>query len=370
MNWLTQGFYETALMLWQTLWALVLGYTISALLQVFVRREQMTEHFGRASLRSMGWATFLGAVSSSCSYAATGAAKTAFKKGAALPVTLAFMFASTNLVVELSAVLWVLMGRLFVLAEFFGAFVLIATMWALVRLTLPKGLEEEARRHSSREEKGMMMCCAESGEEARPLREKIRSRASWRAVAGAFQMDVATVWKELVAGFLIAGFLMALVPNAWWQALFISHAPPALRLLENAVVGPVIAMASFVCSVGNIPLAGWLWSNGIGFGGVVSFIYADLIVLPIILIYRKYYGGRAAVYITGVMFVAMVISGVVVDLLFSALGLIPHGPRPPSAMQVAHFAWNNTTWLNLTAIFLAGWFFFVHLQRREARHRH
>jgi hypothetical protein len=368
MNWFFHGLYEAALMLWQTLWALVLGYTISALLQAFVRREQMMEHFGRASLRSMGWATFLGAVSSSCSYAATGAAKTAFKKGAALPVTLAFMFASTNLVVELSAVLWVLMGRLFVLAEFAGAFVLIATMWALVRLTLPKGLEEEARQHSSKEEEGMMMCCAESEEDVRPLRERFRSRESWRAVAGAFQMDVTMVWKELLIGFLFAGFLMALVPNAWWQTLFISQAPPTLRLLENTVVGPVIAMASFVCSVGNIPLAGWLWSNGISFGGVVSFIYADLIVLPIILIYRKYYGGRAALYITGVMFAAMVVSGIAVDLLFSALGLIPHGPRPPSAMQMAHFGWDYTTWLNIAALPIAGWFFFVHLRRGEVNH--
>jgi uncharacterized membrane protein YraQ (UPF0718 family) len=370
MSWVFQGLYETALMLWQTLWALVLGYTLSALLQVFVRQEQMTKHFGRASLRSMGWATFLGAVSSSCSYAATGAAKTAFKKGAALPVALAFMFASTNLVVELSAVLWVLMGRLFVLAEFVGAFVLIATMWALVRLTLPKGLEEEARQHSSKEEEGMMLGHADSEEDTRPFREKIKSRSSWRAVAGAFQMDVAMVWKELLIGFLIAGFLMVLVPNALWQTLFISQAPSGLRLVENALVGPVIAMGSFVCSVGNIPLAGWLWSNGISFGGVVSFIYADLIVLPIILIYRKYYGGRAALYITGVMYVTMVVSGIAVDLLFSGLGLVPHGARPPSPMQMAHFSLDYTTWLNLAALPIAGWLFWVHLSRSEASHSH
>jgi uncharacterized protein len=207
------------------------------------------------------------------------------------------------------------------------------------------------------------MCCAKSEEDARPFREKIRSRESWRAVAGAFQMDVAMVWKELLIGFLIAGFLMTLVPNTWWQTLFVSHASPPFRLLENTVVGPVIAMASFVCSVGNIPLAGWLWSNGISFGGVISFIYADLIVLPIILIYRKYYGGRAALYITLVMFAAMVISGITVDLLFAALGLIPHGPRPASAMQMVHFAWDYTTWLNLATLPIAGWFFWVHVRR-------
>ncbi|MGH7995138.1 MAG: permease, partial [Opitutaceae bacterium] len=225
MNWFVRGLCEAALILWQTLWALVFGYTISALLQVFVRREQVTARFGRPNLRSMGWATFLGAVSSSCSYAATAAGKTAFRKGAALPVALAFMFASTNLVVELSAVLWVLMGPLFVFAEFVGAIVLIGTMWAIVRFTLPEGLEEEARKAAAESERTTMPCGSDSEGDERPLRDRIRSRESWGAVAGAFKMDVMMVWKELAAGFLIAGFLMALVPRDWWQAVFISQAP-------------------------------------------------------------------------------------------------------------------------------------------------
>jgi uncharacterized protein len=354
MNWFIHGLYEAAIMLWQTLWALVLGYTISALLQVFVRQERMTEHFGRVSLRSMALATLLGAVSSSCSYAATAAGKTAFKKGAALPVALAFMFASTNLVVELSAVLWVLMGGLFVLAEAVGAVVLVATMWGIVRLTLPKGLEKEARQHAVDSE-GKMACCGDS---------EMGSGSKWAAIASAFRMDVGMMWKELAAGFLIAGLLMALVPNEWWQHLFVTDAPPALRLIQNAVVGPLIAMASFVCSVGNIPLASWLWAKGISFGGVASFIFADLIVVPIILIYRKYYGGRAAAYISAVMFASMVISGIAVDLIFSALGLIPSGPRPPSAMEMAHFAWNATTWLDLAALVVAGWFLLLHIGKR------
>ena len=370
MNWFLHGLYEAAIMLWQTLWALVLGYAISAFLQVFVRQEQMTEHFGRTNLRSLGLATFLGAVSSSCSYAATAAAKTAFKKGAALPVALAFMFASTNLVVELSAVLWVLMGGLFVLAEFVGAFVLIAVMWIVVRLTLPKGLEEEARERASAEEGMPMACCGMSEADRRPFRDRIRDRESWGAIAEAFQMDVGMVWKEVLVGFLIAGFIMVLVPNEWWQHLFISQAPPALRLIENAIVGPLVAMASFVCSVGNIPLASWLWSKGISFGGVVSFVFADLIILPIIAIYRKYYGGRAAAYITTVLFASMVISGALVDLLFSALKLIPRGPRPPSPMLMAHFAWNYTTWLDLAACLVAAGLFLA-LRRRalDAGHR-
>ena len=370
MNWFLQGLYEASLMLWQTLWALVLGYSISALLQVFVRPEQMSKHFGRANLRSMGWATFIGAVSSSCSYAAIAAAKTAFKKGAALPVTLAFMFASTNMVVELSAVLWVFMGRLFVLAEFVGAFVLVAAIWALVRLTMPKGLEEEARKHTLKEEHDMMMSDAEPETEALPFRERIRRRENWASVAQAFQMDVSMAWKELLIGFLIAGYLMVLVPNEWWQTLFVSHAPRPIRLVENAIVGPLIAMASFVCSVGNIPLASWLWSNGISFGGVVSFIYGDLIILPIILIYRRYYGGKAALYITAVLFASMVIAGITVDLLFSEFGLIPEGPRPVSIMLMAHFAWNYTTWLNIPALLIAGWFYHTRPGMPTSGHSH
>jgi uncharacterized membrane protein YraQ (UPF0718 family) len=350
------GLYAATAMLWETLWALVLGFSLSAVLQVFVRREQMAKHFGRANLRSMGLAAFLGAVSSSCSYAAASAAKTAFKKGSALAVALAFMFASTNLVVELSAILWLLMGWVFVLAEFVGAFVLIGVMWALLALTLPRGLEDRARQHA---EPGMKSCCHnmdDDSDASGTSTPSIRRMDTWLAVANSFWMEVSMLWKEIVVGFLIAGFLMTLVPMHWWQGLFISGGRPFLRLLENAVVGPLIAVLSFVCSIGNIPLAGWLWANGISFGGVLAFIYADLIVIPLILIYRKYYGGMAAAYITLILFCSMVVSGILVDLLFNALGLVPQGPRPPSAIQDAHFQWNYTTWLNLAALCVVAWF--------------
>jgi uncharacterized protein len=211
---------------------------------------------------------------------------------------------------------------------------------------------------------------AEPGSQALPFSERIRRRENWASVAQAFRMDVSMVWKELLIGFLIAGFLMVLVPNVWWQTLFASHAPRPIRLLENAVVGPLIAMASFVCSVGNIPLASWLWANGIGFGGVVSFIYGDLIILPIILIYRRYYGGKAALYISAVLFASMVIAGITVDLLFSALGMAPEGPRPPSAMLMAHLAWNYTTWLNIMALLIVGWFYRVHSRMPTLGHSH
>jgi uncharacterized protein len=368
MNWLWMSLYHTAAMLWETLWALVLGFSLSAIVQVFVSKEQMTRSFGRAGLREVALAVGLGAASSSCSYAAVAAAKSAFKKGAALVPVLAFMFASTNLVFELGAVLWLLMGWIFVLAEIVGAFVLIAVMWMIVKLTLPKGLVEEARAHiEAVEEKSAHEHHHEHVEQANlSFRQKIARAETWRSVADAFFMDVSMLWKELLAGFLIAGFAMTLVPSNWWKGLFITSGPAPLRLIENAIVGPIIAVGSFVCSIGNIPLASLLWANGISFGGVISFIYADLIVIPLLLIYRKYYGMRAAIYITLVLFASMVIAGIIVDLGFDAFGLIPRGPRPPSSAAMASFNWNYTTWLDLVAILVAAWFFWTHRASAKA----
>jgi hypothetical protein len=363
MNWFSHSLYAAAVMLWETLWALVLGFGLSAFLQVFFRKEQITKQFGRAGLREVALATFLGAVSSSCSYAATATAKTFFKKGAALVPTLAFMFASTNLVLELGFILWILLGWTFLLAEVIGAFVLIAVMWLLVKLTLPKGLEEIARAHTGGEEKS---CCHSHGMEMKeePFKEQIKKPENWAHVANAFVMDAAMLWKEMLAGFLIAGFLMVLVPDDWWKNLFIGQGAGSVRLLENTVVGSMIGVASFVCSIGNIPLASVLWSGGISFGGVISFIYADLIIIPLILIYRKYYGTKAALYITAILFVSMVGAGTIVDLLFAALGLIPT-VRPPSAVAQASFQWNYTTWLDFAAILLCGWLVWIRFKKKK-----
>lgn len=354
MNWLTLALQHTAAMAWGTFWALVLGFAVSAALQTLVAPDQMNRFFGRTGLRSMALATALGAASSSCSYAAAAAARSAFRQGAALIPAMAFMFASTNLVIELGAVLWVFMGWRFVLAEVVGALVLIGFMWLLMRLVFPKDLEEEARRRtrSDLEEGG----CCHGGPEA-PV-------GRWRALASAFIADWQMLWKEIVIGFVIAGFLSALMPDRWWEALFLKDAPAGVRLVENALVGPLIAAATFVCSVGNIPLASVLWSRGISFGGVISFIYADLIIIPLVLIYRKYYGGKAAAYLTGVLYVSMVGAGMTVDLLFAAGGLIPAGPRTAGMAEHPHFAWNYTTWLDglAAAVFLM--FLFMHRRAR------
>ncbi len=352
MSWLGKSLYESAAMFWEVLWALVLGFALSAVLQVFVGKERMTREFGQTSFRSVALATLFGGASSSCSYAAVAAARTAFKKGAALVPTLAFMFASTNLVLELGIVLWLLMGWRFVLAEFVGAFVLIGVMWLLVRLTLPAGLEDEARAHP------------EAGGDHQHDHGVGGGRLA--RVADAFAMDWSMLWKEMLIGFVIAGFLAVLVPNPVWRALFLTGSGSTpLRLTENAIAGPIIAVLSFVCSIGNIPLASILWSGGISFGGVVSFIYADLIVVPLIIIYGKYYGRRAATYITLVLFVSMVTAGLAVDGLFSVLHLVPTGPRPASAISHARFAWNYTTWLDIAAIAVAALLATVHFRGRH-----
>jgi uncharacterized membrane protein YraQ (UPF0718 family) len=370
MNWLWQSLYHAAAMLWETFWALVLGFSLSAFLQVFFRKEQITKQFGRAGLREVALATFLGAVSSSCSYAATAAAKTIFKKGAALIPTLAFMFASTNLVLELGIVLWLLLGWVFVFAEVVGAFVLIGIMWLLVKLTLPKNLEKQMRAHLDEEKSGGHGHKHSGEENYEPLKKKMARLENWAQVADAFIMDVSMLWKEVLIGFFIAGLLMALVPEDWWKNLFLTHGSQPVRLIENAVVGPLIATASFVCSIGNLPLASLLWSSGISFGGVISFIYADLIIIPLILIYRKYYGTKAALYITANFFISMVGAGIIVDLLFNAIGFIPRGPRPPSAIAQAAFQWNYTTWLDFAALAVSGFFLWIHFAKNNAHHPH
>ncbi len=376
MNWLWEGARYALIMTWETCWALVLGFLVSAALQVFVSKERMGRLFGRTNARSILLATGLGAASSSCSYAAAAGAKSAFKQGAALVPALAFMFASTNLVIELGAVLWLLLGWRFVLAEVVGAFVLIALVWALSKLLFPRGLEDEARRRVTEADQDHDDChhradpaddsCGHYPTHAAAPPDAPDPARRWRALADAFVMDWQMLWKEIVVGFLIAGYLMALVPADAWQALFLRGGPGWLRVIESSLVGPLIAVASFVCSVGNVPLASVLWSGGISFGGVISFIYADLLIIPLIFIYRKYYGGRTAAYLTAVFYLAMSGSGIVVDLLFTALGLVPDGPRPPSMVKHMHVTWNYTTWFDLAALVVAAVLGWRHLAGKTA----
>jgi uncharacterized membrane protein YraQ (UPF0718 family) len=321
------GLRDSLLMAWEVWWALVLGFAISAIVQAWVPRERIEGLMSGSGARSVGWATGLGAASSSCSYAAIAIAKSLFQKGASAASALAFQFASTNLVWELGLVLWVLIGWQFTAAEFIGGLVMIVLMTALLRLFVSPRLERRAREHARHADAGHQHHTA--GEQLR-WRERLTSARAWSDVAHNFRGDWQMLWKEIALGFLIAGFI-AQFGNSFFEHLFISHAPAPLPTIENVIIGPIIAVLSFVCSVGNVPLAAVLWSGGISFAGVLAFLFADLIVLPIILIYRKYYGTTYTVRIAALMFVTMVLAALIVDALFSALGLIPTGPRPTRA---------------------------------------
>jgi uncharacterized membrane protein YraQ (UPF0718 family) len=316
----SKGLENAFLMAWQVWWALVLGFAISGVVQAWVPRERIEHALGADGARSVSLATALGAASSSCSYAAIAIARALFAGGASAAATLAFQFASTNLVVELGVVLWVLIGWQFTLAELVGGLVMIAIMTLLLRAFVSKHLETQAREHASSAEAGHQH---HSAGDARGLRERLTSIEAWSDVAHNFRNDWAMLYREIAMGFLLAGFI-GLLGNGFFNDLFLSHAPEPLRLLENVVVGPVIAVLSFVCSVGNVPLAAVLWSGGIGFGGVIAFVFADLIVLPIVAIYRKYYGSAFAMRIVALMLVTMIVAALAVDGLFSLAGILPH----------------------------------------------
>ena len=314
-----KGFEQSFLMAYDVWWALVLGFAISAVVQAWIPRASVEARLAGSGPRPIAWATALGAASSSCSYAAIAIAKSLFQKGASAATTLAFQFASTNLVWELGLVLWVLIGWQFVLAEYVGGIVLIALTGLTLRLFVSPRLERRAREHASTAQAGHQH---QSAGEEMPLRRRVRSLDAWSDVAHNFRSDWQMLWIEIAIGFFLAGFI-GLFHNSFFTALFIKNAPAVPRAIENVIVGPIVAAVSFVCSVGNIPLAAVLWSGGISFGGVVAFVFADLLVLPIIAAYRKYYGWTFALRITALMFVTIVAAGLIVNAVFGGLGLIP-----------------------------------------------
>jgi hypothetical protein len=344
---ITDGLSNALLMAYQVWWALVLGFAISAIVQAWVPRRRIESALSGSGFVPVAKATGLGAASSSCSYAAIAIAKSLFAKGASAATALAFQFASTNLVWELGLVLWVLIGWQFTLAEYVGGIVLIALMSLLLRFFVSPRLEAQARRHAEQAATGHQHHMA--GSEDLSWRARLTSADAWSDVAHNFRGDWQMLYKEIAIGFLLAGFV-GLLGNDFFNGLFIHNAPALVRTLENVVVGPVIAVLSFVCSIGNVPLAAVLWSGGISFGGVVAFLFADLIVLPIIVAYRKYYGRVYALRITALMFVTMVLSALIVDGIFSGLGLVPTGARPSRGDIFAAVHVDYKLFLNIIAL--------------------
>jgi uncharacterized protein len=346
--WVVDGLLNAFRMFWEVWWALVLGFALSGIVQAWVPRARLEHALGGRGLRQVLLATGLGAASSSCSYAAIAIAKSIFAKGASLTSAITFQFASTNLVFELGLVIWVFLGWQFTLAEFVGGLVLILLTWAALARFGSRRQEAAARDHAVAVESGHVHHTAQST--APSLARKLTSLQAWSDVAHNFRADWTMLWKEIAAGFLIAGYV-ATLPATFFNKLFLTGAWAPLQILENAIVGPIVAALAFVCSIGNIPLAAVLWSSGISFSGVLAFIYADLIIVPIVLAYRKYYGGRFALRLVAIMFATMVLAALAVGGLFSLLGLVPTTRPSIASISERPIEWNYTAVLNL--IFLA-----------------
>jgi uncharacterized membrane protein YraQ (UPF0718 family)/YHS domain-containing protein len=340
------GLRDALLMAWEVWWALVFGFFISAVVQAWVPRERIERALSGRGLRPVAIATGLGAASSSCSYAAIAIAKSLFQKGASVASALAFQFASTNLVWELGLVLWVLIGWQFTLAEYLGGIVMIGLMALALRVFVSREDETAAREHAAEADTGHQHQMAG---ETMSWRERLTSASAWSDVAHNFRGDWQMLWKEITIGFLLAGYV-AQLGNGFLHSVFLTRAPGAVRTVWDALIGPVIAVLSFVCSVGNVPLAAVLWSGGISFAGVMAFIFADLIVLPIIAIYRKYYGTAFALRITALMFATMVLAALLIDGVFSALGLVPGGARPTRTDIFSAISVNYKLFLNVIGL--------------------
>jgi hypothetical protein len=339
---------------WEILWPLILGFALSALVQAAVSHQQMSRLLPDDRPRSIATALALGAASSSCSYAAVALARSIFRKGAHFTAAMAFEMASTNLVLELSIIMVALLGWQLTLAEFVGAPLMVVLLVLLFRMFLSQGLLEQAKKQADKGVAGRMEGHAEmdmSVTEGGSLWQRMTSDRGLTAISHYFVMDWAAVWLDIAGGLLIAGALAVWVPNTFWQSFFLAG-HPVLATLWGPIVGPLVAVISFVCSVGNIPLAAVLWNGGISFGGVVAFIFADLIVIPILNIYRKYYGLKMACFLFATFYTATAVAALIVDLIFGGFTLIPSEHK--ARVVEASITWNYTTWLNLAFLVLAG----------------
>ena len=340
-------------MAWEITWALILGFALSAVIQAVVRRSAVARLLGDARPRTLAVAAGLGAASSSCSYAAVALARALLRKGASFTAAIAFEIASTNLVIELGVILALLMGWQFTLAEFTGGPLMIVLVAVAFRLFLSQRLVDAARAQADRGLAGSMeghaamdMSVTRDGSFA----ARLLSGEGFTSVSHVFVMEWAAVIRDLAAGLLVAGAIAAWVPDSFWQAFFFAGHPLAAKVW-GPLIGPVVAILSFVCSIGNVPLAVVLWKGGISFGGVTAFIFADLIIAPILNIYRRYYGARMAAFLLGTCYAAMLLAGYAVELVFGGLGLIP--AQSAAKIPGEGVSWNYTTWLNIVFLLLA-----------------
>jgi uncharacterized protein len=345
--------YIAGSMTWEILWALILGFALSAVVQAVVRKSTIVRALGDDRPRTLAVAAGLGAASSSCSYAAVALARSLFRKGANFVAAMAFEIASTNLVIELGIILALLMGWQFTAAEFVGGPIMIVLLAVLFRIFVRSRLIDDARTQADRGLAGSMEGHAAmdmSVQSDSSFLQRLASREGLKSVSHLFVMEWAAVYRDIIIGLLLAGAIAAWVPESFWQSLFLTD-HPTLAAIWGPIVGPLVSIMAFVCSIGNVPLAAVLWNGGISFGGVIAFIFADLLVLPILNIYRKYYGTKMMFVLLGTFYAAMVGAGYLVEILFGAINLIPE-QRNAMVME-AGISWNYTTWLNIVFLILA-----------------
>ena len=378
--------------LWTAAWAIIMGLTITSLVQVYVSKERMAQVLGGGDLSSLTKATAFGAASSGCSFGAVAIGKGLFKKGAHAVNFLAFMFASTNLIVELGLMILILLGWEFLLAELLGGLILIAVMAVIVHLTLPETFFDEVRETLNERDRESGVTedptCGMEGKDEYALttdggetlkfcsegcmetyRQETSSRGGWRdellswggwyKIGNQYRKEWSMIWKDIIAGFLISGFVIVFVPQWVWNTLFI-QGDGLLVTAENAIMGVIIAVLSFVGSMGNVPFAVALWGGGVSFAGIIAFVYADLITIPVLNVYRKYYGWKIMLYILGVFFVTMAFTGFLMELLFDALGIVPDLAGGETATEQTYFELNYTFYLNLVAFALSGFLLYVY----------
>jgi uncharacterized membrane protein YraQ (UPF0718 family) len=342
----------TLVMTWEIFWALVLGFALSGVVQAVVSKGEMSRLLPDSSPGSILKASALGAASSSCSYAATAIARSIFRKGGDFIAAMAFQFASTNLVLELGIVMIVLLGWRFALAEFIGGPIMIVILVVLLRQVMTRERLEEARRHAEEGVAGRMEghAAMDMSVPGATWRARLFSQEGFTAVSHYYVMDWASVWIDIVIGLVAAGLISAFVPESFWSAFFLADHPLAAKIV-GPLIGPLVAVIAFVCSVGNVPLAAVLWAGGISFGGVIAFIFADLIILPLLSIYRKYYGTRTAIILGIVFYAAMAGAAYVIEILFGLAGLVPQD-RSIDLMQHG-ISWNYTTLLDIIALIVS-----------------
>ena len=353
---------------WMALWAFILGYAVSALIQVFVTEQRMQATMGDKKAKSILLGTFFGFISSSCSFSALATAKSLFQKGASFMASMAFLLASTNLVIELGIIISIFLGWQFVVGEYVGGVLLILFVWLLVALIRPNKLIQSARERLKSD------ADQQAGTHLTPLKERLQSKANWSKVGKQYAMEWKMVWKDVTVGFTIAGIVAAFVPNSFFEWLFINTGNGQttfsfFTLLEHVIIGPVAAFLTFIGSMGNIPLAALLYGKGVSFAGVMAFIFSDLVVFPVLRIHAKYYGWRMSLFILMLLFTALVGTSILLHYGFSFFDLLPQGTAK-SIVENEHFAIDYTLFLNIGFLLLSGLLVYLGFFQSKESHHH